>query len=117
MRMVAAPARSYLNTSFTETPTSQRLEGRPMVLVHPEDCARLALTEGGRTRIGNEQGSVVVHTKAFDGVQPGVVVVESIWPNAAFEEGMGINLLISAQAGPPNGGAVFHDTAVWLKPA
>jgi hypothetical protein len=43
-----------------------------------------------------------------------VLVVESIWPNAAFEEGIGINALISAEAAPPNGGAVFHDTAVWL---
>ena len=44
-----------------------------------------------------------------------MLVVESIWPNAAFEEGVGINALISAEAAPPNGGAVFHDTAVWLR--
>ena len=42
-------------------------------------------------------------------------MVESIWPNAAFDEGIGINALISAEAAPPNGGAVFHDTAVWLR--
>ena len=45
-----------------------------------------------------------------------MLVVESIWPNAAFEEGIGINALISAEAAPPGGGAVFHDTAVWLRP-
>ena len=44
---------------------------------------------------------VVVHARPFDGLQPGVVVVESIWPNAAFEEGIGINTLISADAGLP----------------
>jgi len=43
-------------------------------------------------------------------------VVESIWPNEAFVEGIGINALISAEAAPPNGGAAFHDTAVWLRP-
>ncbi|MBT6272733.1 MAG: molybdopterin oxidoreductase family protein [Chromatiales bacterium] len=116
-RMVTAPARGYLNSSFTETPTSQRLEKRPTVLIHPQDCERLTLTDGARTRIGNEQGSVVVHAKIFDGLQPGVVVVESLWPSAAFEEGAGINTLVSADAGAPNGGAVFHDTAVWLRPA
>jgi hypothetical protein len=47
-------------------------------------------------------------------VQKDVIVVESVWPNAAFEEGIGINALISAEAGAPNGGAVFHDTAVWV---
>ena len=59
----------------------------------------------------------MLHVRPFDGLQPDVVVVESIWPNAAFEEGIGINLLISADPGPPLGGAVFHDTAIWVRTA
>jgi anaerobic selenocysteine-containing dehydrogenase len=116
-RLVAAPARSYLNTSFTETPSSRRREGRPEIMVHPETCARLGLEVDQRVRVGNDLGSVVLHLRPFDGVQPEVVVAESIWPNAAFEEGLGINTLISADPGAPRGGAVFHDTAVWLRPA
>jgi anaerobic selenocysteine-containing dehydrogenase len=116
-RLVAAPARSYLNTSFTETPGSRQREGRPEIRVHPETCRRLGLEAGARVRVGNALGSVVLHLRPFDGVQPDVVVVESIWPNAAFEEGLGINTLISADPGAPRGGAVFHDTAVWLRPA
>lgn len=116
-RMVAAPARSFLNTSFTETPGSRAREGRPTVLMHPEDCARLAIAEGDRVRLGNHRASIVVHARIFDGVQPGVLVVEGIWPNAAFEEGMGVNALIGADPGPPKGGGTFHDTAVWARPA
>jgi anaerobic selenocysteine-containing dehydrogenase len=116
-RLVAAPARNYLNSSFTETPTSRKKEGRPTVLVHPGDCADLDFADGDRVRIGNRLGSVVVHARPFDGLQRGVVVVESIWPNVAFEEGNGINTLVSADPGPPRGGAVFHDTAVWLRAA
>ena len=116
-RLVAAPARNYLNSSFTETPTSRKKEGRPTVLVHPEDCVDLGFADGDRVRIGNRLGSVVVHARPFDGLQRGVVVVESIWPNAAFEEGNGINTLVSADPGPPRGGAVYHDTAVWLRAA
>jgi len=56
-----------------------------------------------------------VPVEVFDGLQPGVAVVESIWPNSAFVEGRGINYLVSADPGAPNGGAVFHDTAVWIK--
>jgi anaerobic selenocysteine-containing dehydrogenase len=115
-RLVAAPARNYLNTSFTEMPTSKRREGRPSVLLHPEDAARLGVAEGDRVRLGNQLGSVVLHARLREGQQRGVLVVESIWPNAAFEEGIGINALISAEAAPPGGGAVFHDTAVWLRP-
>jgi anaerobic selenocysteine-containing dehydrogenase len=116
-RLVAAPARQFLNSTFTETPGSLAREGRPTAMVHPADCARLGVVEGDRVRLGNRRGSIVIHVRPFDGLQPGVVVVESIWPNTAFEEGSGINTLTSADAGPPKGGAVFHDTAIWVRPA
>jgi anaerobic selenocysteine-containing dehydrogenase len=35
-RMVAAPSRSFLNTSFNNTPSGIAREGRPSALVHPE---------------------------------------------------------------------------------
>ncbi len=116
-RLVAAPARRFLNTSFTETPTSQKKENRPTALIHPDDCQDLDVEEGSRVRLGNRLGDVVVHAKPFDGLQRGVVVVEGIWPNRCFEEGVGINVLISAERAYPAGGAVFHDTAVWIKAA
>src|SRR5579871_182322 len=116
-RLVAAPARQFLNSSFTETPGSRSRQGRPNVQIHPADCARLGVADGERVRLGNRQGSIVLHARFFEGLQPGVVVVESIWPNDAFEEGIGINALTSADAGPPKGGAVFHDTAVWVRKA
>jgi anaerobic selenocysteine-containing dehydrogenase len=116
-RLVAAPSRSFLNTSFNNTPSSLAREGRPTVLVHPAALAELGLRDGDRLRLGNAQGSVVLHARAFDGLQRRVVVAEGLWPNRAFAEGIGINVLTSADPGLPNGGAVFHDTAVWLRQA
>ncbi|HYD29934.1 MAG TPA: molybdopterin oxidoreductase family protein [Azospirillaceae bacterium] len=116
-RLVAPPARNFLNSSFGETPSSRRLEGRPTARMHPTDLARLGLVDGDRVRLGNRRGSVVVHAKPAEGQQTGVVVVEGLWPNAAFEEGVGINTLTSADPGRPNGGGVFHDAAVWIKTA
>jgi anaerobic selenocysteine-containing dehydrogenase len=83
--------------------------------MNPADGRRLGISAGDPVRLGNRRGSVRLHAEFRDGQQPGVLVVESIWPNAAFDEGVGINALISAEAAPPNGGAVFHDTAVWLR--
>ena len=37
-RLVAAPSRTFLNTSFNETPTSSQREGRPTALMHPDDA-------------------------------------------------------------------------------
>jgi anaerobic selenocysteine-containing dehydrogenase len=116
-RLVAAPARSFLNTSFNNTPSSIAREGRPTALIHPEALAQLGFADGDRVRIGNKRGTLVVHARSFDGMQRRVVIVEGLWPNRAFEEGIGINLLTSADPGLPRGGAVFHDTSVWLSPA
>ena len=116
-RLVPAPSRSFLNTSFNNTPGSIAREGRPTALIHPEALAKIGVRDGDRIRIGNDKGSVVVHARGFDGMQKRVVIAEGLWPNRAFEEGIGINLLTSADPGLPGGGAVFHDTSVWLRPA
>ncbi|MGU9956978.1 MAG: molybdopterin oxidoreductase family protein [Arenicellales bacterium WSBS_2016_MAG_OTU3] len=115
-RLVAAPARNFLNSTFVSTPTSLKMEKRPTLQIHPEDAVTSGITNGSKVQIGNGLGAVTLHAKHFDGLQHGTVIVESIWPNNAFENGIGINALISAEAAPPNGGAVFHDTAVWIKP-
>jgi len=116
-RLVTAPAHDFLNSSFTETPTSLRKQGRPTAFLHPDDCTALGVAVGDAVRLGNERGSVVVHAEAFQGLQRGVVVVESLWPNGRFVEGAGINTLVGADPVPPAGGAAFHDTAVWVRPA
>ncbi|WP_404379454.1 molybdopterin-dependent oxidoreductase [Caenispirillum salinarum] len=113
-RLVAAPARNFLNSSFTETPTSRKQEKRPTVMIHPDDAAAHGIDEGQAVAIGNARGRVRLHAALFDGLPRGVLVVESIWPNADFPGGEGINTLTSADVPPPAGGAVFHDTAVWL---
>ena len=66
--------------------------------------------------VGNKLGAISLHAKFFDGVLPGTVIVESLWGNADFPGGLGINVLVSDEPGKPDGGAVFHDTAVWIKP-
>ena len=114
-RLVTAPARSFLNTSFSEMRSGQKREGRPTVLVHPEDAAALGIATGDKVRLGNDRGEVVLHARTAGGQQRGVLVSESVWPSEFFENGIGINALTSDDPGPPFGGAVFHDTAVWLR--
>ncbi|GAC1338604.1 MAG: molybdopterin-dependent oxidoreductase [Acetobacteraceae bacterium] len=115
LRLVTAPARNFLNTSFTETPTSRQREAKPTALLHARDAERLGVVAGGRVVLGNAQGEVALDVRIGEGLQPGVVVVESVWPNADFPDGMGINVLTSDEPAAPNGGAVFHDTAVWAR--
>ena len=116
LRLVTAPARQFLNSSFTVTPGSRQREGRPTILIHPEDAARYRVADGGSVDVGNKLGVVSLHAKFFSGLLPGTVIVESLWGNADFPGGLGINALVSDDPGKPDGGAVFHDTAVWVRP-
>ncbi len=114
-RLVTAPARSFLNSSFSEMPSGRKREGRPTVLIHASDADRLGIADGAKVRLGNARGEVVLHAKIAPGQLSGVLVSESVWPGEYFEGGIGINALTSDDPGPPAGGAVFHDTSVWLK--
>ncbi|MBB4016564.1 anaerobic selenocysteine-containing dehydrogenase [Chelatococcus caeni] len=117
-RLATSPARNFLNSSFTETPTSAQKEGgRPELFIHPEDAAARGIADGILVAIGNERGTVRLHARLYDGVRRGVLIAESIWPNASFVDGRGINTLTGADQVAPYGGAAFHDNRVWLKPA
>jgi len=115
-RLVTSPSRGFLNTSFNETPTSQKKEGRPAALINPQDMAQLNIAEDAQIVLGNRRGQVRVHAKGFDGVNRGVVIVEGLHPNHAFIDGKGINTLTSADVSAPNGGAPYHDTHIWVRP-
>ncbi len=114
-RLATSPARNFLNSSFSETGGSKKREGRPELMVHPDDAADLGIVQGGRVEIGNKRGEVVLHARFFDGVRRGVVIAEGIWPNSAHERGEGINVLTGADAITPYGGAAVHDTKVWVR--
>ncbi len=114
-RLITPPSRHFLNTSFNETPTSRKQAGRPTLLIHAEDAARLSVAVGQKVRLGNRRGSVVVHAHPTDGIARGVVAVEGVWANEDFVEGIGINCLVGADPVLPAGGAAFHDCAVWVR--
>lgn len=114
-RLVAAPARTFLNSTFTETDSSLKREQRPTALLNPEDFDALSLTAGDLVTLGNDRGAIQAHAESAPGQLRSVVVLEGIWPNKHFANGLGINALTSADAGYPNGGAVFHDTAIWIR--
>ena len=116
-RLVTAPARSFLNSTFNETPESRKKEGRPDLMMGADDADRLGLEGGALVRIGNRRGAVTLHLRLTEGLRPGVVIAEGIWPNDAYPDGCGINTLTGADAIAPYGGAAFHDTAIWVRPA
>ena len=113
-RLITPPARNFLNSSFTEIPKSVEREQHPKAQLHILDAQKMGIEDNNTIMIGNELGQIKIQAQLVEGISEGTVVVEGIWPGAAFPEGKGINCLISADTPAPSGGAVFHDTAVWI---
>ncbi len=116
-RLATGPARSFLNSTFNETPGSLKKEGQPTLMLHPDDAAGLGIAAGDEVVVGNRRGTVHLTAAIFAGLVRGVVIAESIWPNAAHKHGRGINTLTGADSPAPFGGAAFHDNKVWIRKA
>ncbi len=114
-RLATSPSRSFLNSSFAETPSSLAREGTPSVMMHSADAEKLQVADGDAVAVGNTRGETTLTVKIFDGVRRGVLIAESIHPNKNHRGGRGINVLTGAEAVAPHGGAAFHDNKVWAK--
>ncbi|MBN9060777.1 MAG: molybdopterin oxidoreductase family protein, partial [Rhizobiales bacterium] len=116
-RLATSPARQFLNSTFNETPSSIGREGRPELMIHPDDAAGLGIAAEDLVTVGNRRGEVKVHARLFEGLKRGVVISEGLWPNSAFVDGKGINTLTGADPVAPFGGAAVHDIKVWVRAA
>ena len=114
-KLATSPARNFLNSTFTQTPTSLTREQRPEVLINPSDAATLGLSQGDVVQLGNERGRTRLHARIVEAVKPGVLVSEGIWPPSSFLDGWGINVLVGDDSVAPYGGAAFHDVSVWAR--
>lgn len=114
-RLATPPARTYLNSSFTEMKWSREREGRPEVMIHPDDAAVRGIAGGDIVRLGNTRGEIRLHAKVTGEAKAGVLIAEGIWPNDAHLDGEGINVLTGADPVAPYGGAAVHDNRVWLR--
>ncbi len=114
-RLVTAPAQNFLNSSFNETASSCKKELQPKAMIHVDALKQIGVKNGEMVRIGNDNGSILIIAEAVTGQHSDTIVVEGLWPDSAFIEGKGINVLTSSEAGFPAGGAAFHDTSVWLR--
>ena len=71
-RLVTAPARSFLNSTFNQTPTSRARERSPRALIHPHDLARLGIADGAPIEVGNRRGQIALRAERQQRIGRGV---------------------------------------------
>jgi len=95
--------------------------------VHPDDAARLGLTEGGKARVASATGQLEVAVEVTEDIMPGVVSLPHGWGHdrpgarlsvAARHAGVNSNLLTdAAPLDPLSGNATLNGIPVRVAPA
>ena len=96
-KLITAPAHNFLNSSFTETNASKNIEKNPTIKIHSEDMTILDIKNNEIIEIGNNRAKLKIHAEAFDGMLPGVVIVEG---------GLSIHIVLSSEDICPSGQSV-----------
>jgi anaerobic selenocysteine-containing dehydrogenase len=119
LQLCTPHAHHLINSSFANTPSSQKLDRRGCLRLHPADAAARGLADGNRARVFNDRGECFLTVEVTEDVQPGVSVAEAVWwprDHEALGSGRGnVNRLISADTTDLGGGALFQDCRVQVE--
>ncbi|MFI0787965.1 molybdopterin oxidoreductase family protein [Streptomyces lydicus] len=114
------------NSWLHNVPALMGGSNRCTVQVHPDDAARLGLTDGGPARLKGDGGEVEVPVEVTDTVRPGVVSLPHGWGHdrpgtrlgvAAADPGVNVNQLNAGRLlDPLSGTAVLNGLPILLTP-
>jgi anaerobic selenocysteine-containing dehydrogenase len=115
LAMISPPARNFLNSSFVNVDSLQRLEDRPLLEIHPEDAITRNIVSGQTVRVFNDRGSYVCSAMVTDRARPGVVNGLGIWWRKLGANGTNVNELTSQRLTDLGRAAVFYDCTVQVE--
>ena len=115
LELLGRKADNFLNSSFTNIPSIQKMEQPELLEIHTADAARRGIREGDWVRVFNDRGEVRLKAHVNGAVQPGVVAARL---NAArfAPDGKSINSLTSETLTDIGGGATFYSCLVDVEP-
>ena len=112
LAMISPPARNFLNTTFVNVDSLQKMEGRPVLEMHPQDAAPRGIADGAVVRVFNRRGSYQCHANLNDRARPGVVNGLGIWWRKLGLVGTNVNELTSQALTDIGRGPTFYDCLV-----
>lgn len=105
---------SRIHSQFGNLKIIKETTPEPYIRISPVDAIKRSLIDGQKIRVFNQIGEVISSVKITNRVLPGLVVFPNgIW----FNEGGGVNQLISGQETDIGFGAAFHDNRVEIEGA
>jgi anaerobic selenocysteine-containing dehydrogenase len=115
------------NSWMHNTPSLLKGRDRCTLLIHPDDAARVGVSNGAKARVRSTAGEVVVAAEVSDEMMPGVVSLPHGWGHdrpgtrmsvAATRPGVNSNLLNPGTlVDVPSGNAIVNGVPVEISPA
>lgn len=114
LELLARKADNFLNTSFANMASLQKLEHPELLEINSADAGPRGIREGDWVRVFNDRGEVRLRAHVNGDVQPGVVATRLTWARFAAD-GKSINALTSERLTDISGGATFYSCLVDLE--
>jgi molybdopterin guanine dinucleotide-containing S/N-oxide reductase-like protein len=107
LELLSRKADNYLNTTFCNLQSVQKMEHPDLLEMHSEDAAHRGIREGDWVRVFNDRGEVRLRARVNGSVQPGVVAARLNWARLT-PDGKSINALTSETLTDIGAGATFY---------
>ncbi|HVS17074.1 MAG TPA: molybdopterin-dependent oxidoreductase [Planctomycetota bacterium] len=110
--LVSAPSKFTHNSTFSHSPRHLARWGRPVVVLHPDDVARLGLAAGQLARLENDHGRLSLPVEPSTDMPRGLVRVDGLPRACDAPEGVGVNALVPGCVSDLGDGNVLYSTRV-----
>lgn len=116
LRLLSPASYWLMNDSFANDVKVSRQLGLAEVALHPDDAAALGLKEGGKARLSNNTGELVLQVRLSEEIRPGVALAhKGRWPK---QEGTraNVNVLNPGQKSDMGESTSVHGIEVMVTP-
>jgi anaerobic selenocysteine-containing dehydrogenase len=111
LELLARKADNFLNSTFSNLPSLQRMEECGMLDLHPCDAQARGIRDGDAVRLFNSRGEIRLRARVDGAVQPGVVAATLNWAKLT-PQGTNINSLTSEKLTDMGNSATFYSVLV-----
>jgi molybdopterin guanine dinucleotide-containing S/N-oxide reductase-like protein len=115
LELLSRKADNFLNSSFANIPSVQKMEQPELLEITAADAAPRNIREGDWVRVFNHRGEVRLRAHLDGAVQPGVVAAR-LNPARFAPDGKSVNVLTSETLTDIGGGATFYSCLVDVEP-
>jgi anaerobic selenocysteine-containing dehydrogenase len=116
LELLARKADNYLNSSFCNVPSLQKMEQPELLEINSQDAAPRGIKEGDWVRVFNSRGEVRLRAHVNGTVQRGVVAARLNWASLA-PDGKSVNVLTSETLTDIGAGPTFYSCLVEVETA